>query len=418
MLEAGRARADLSDGAKAGAREDGSDARPLLQRDDARGRPVQSTTGAGRSAGPVWVYYALLVVPVLAVSTAGVVFASMSDVPAVTLASWRLQATAVLLSGPAAWQVKCMTAEQRIHFVGHWTALVASGLALAAHFGLWVYGLQHTSLVHSLVLVCATPVVLALWTLLVDRANISRAEIAGVALGALGAAAMALGSSAATAAAHRAGNPPGVLGDAASFGAAVAMAVYTSLGQRVRRDVPWAAYAGPVTAVGALALSAAACVVDGAGVLRGGPGGVFGYLDPASGHLAHVAYLSCVPGLLGHTMVNFLLAYVTPLSCTLALTLEPVVGGALGWALGLQGAIGPLGAAGGAAVLAAAVVVSVASGRRQARQQREREGGDVAVEVCLEMAVGEAKDGASALPDVVVVDGATLGRHQQGQLPR
>jgi drug/metabolite transporter (DMT)-like permease len=53
---------------------------------------------------------------------------------------------------------------RRAETLASWRLLTASGTCLALHFGLWVYSLENTSLTHSLLLVCSTPVLLALGT--------------------------------------------------------------------------------------------------------------------------------------------------------------------------------------------------------------------------------------------------------------
>ncbi|GFR49511.1 hypothetical protein Agub_g11552, partial [Astrephomene gubernaculifera] len=104
-----------------------------------------------------WFAYPLLVAAVVAVSSAATVFSLMPEVPALTLAAWRLQLTAVLLGLAAAQQWRDMSAEDRSRTLHSSGWLAASGACLAVHFGSWVWGLQHTSLPHSLLLVSATP---------------------------------------------------------------------------------------------------------------------------------------------------------------------------------------------------------------------------------------------------------------------
>lgn len=65
---------------------------------------------------------------VFAVSSAAVVFAMMSEVPAITLAAWRLQLTSVLLGFGAAVQLLGMPPEDRKR-----TAQSVSGWDGAAH---------------------------------------------------------------------------------------------------------------------------------------------------------------------------------------------------------------------------------------------------------------------------------------------
>lgn len=63
--------------------------------------------------------------------------------------------------------------------------LAAGGTSLALHFGTWVYSLQATSVTHSLLFVSATPLFLALLSLVL-RQPISRGEVLGVAMGLAG----------------------------------------------------------------------------------------------------------------------------------------------------------------------------------------------------------------------------------------
>lgn len=66
---------------------------------------------------------------VIAVSSAATAFAYMRDVPALTLASWRLQLTAVLLSIGAVYEYRQLSAG---------TTRQPNKFAMHAHcFGLW-----------------------------------------------------------------------------------------------------------------------------------------------------------------------------------------------------------------------------------------------------------------------------------------
>jgi drug/metabolite transporter (DMT)-like permease len=63
----------------------------------------------------------------------------------------------------------CQDAEQRADALAAWKLLVGSGVCLALHFSFWVWSLDHTSLTHSLLFVCSTPVIIALGTLLLRK---------------------------------------------------------------------------------------------------------------------------------------------------------------------------------------------------------------------------------------------------------
>eukprot|EP00193_Tetraselmis_chui_P014205 CAMPEP_0177783924 /NCGR_PEP_ID=MMETSP0491_2-20121128/19394_1 /TAXON_ID=63592 /ORGANISM="Tetraselmis chuii, Strain PLY429" /LENGTH=107 /DNA_ID=CAMNT_0019304591 /DNA_START=316 /DNA_END=639 /DNA_ORIENTATION=+ len=78
-----------------------------------------------------------------------------------------------------------------------------------------------------------------------------------------------------------------------------------------------------------------------------------------------VLYLAAGPGLLGHTGFNLLLTWLTPLTISLALTMEPVIGSFIGWAAGLSAPPGVASLLGGAMLMVAVVTVTVSTHFRQ-----------------------------------------------------
>lgn len=118
-------------------------------------------------------------------SSAGVVFVMMAEVPPITLAAWRLQLTCVLLGIGAAVQLARLPPAARARIARAAGLLSFSGVCLAFHFGLWVASAQATSLTHSLLFVSATPLFLALISLLLRR-PISGGELVGTAVGLAG----------------------------------------------------------------------------------------------------------------------------------------------------------------------------------------------------------------------------------------
>jgi drug/metabolite transporter (DMT)-like permease len=349
------------------------------------------------TAGPApWWCWPILAASVLSVSSAAVVFAEMPAVPAMTLAAWRLQLTAVLLAFGFAWQWRAADARARAAAVASWRLLAASGAWLALHFALWVASLKLTSLPHSVLIISLSPVLLVLHARVTGGPEaVAAGEAWGVALAAAGAAVLSAGAAAAAggkgaasaAAAQQTEVPASLLGDAAALAACAAVLGYLLIGRRLRSGsgdptapppLPLCLYAAPVTA-------AAAALLTAAGFLFEKPPtraeGVFGWLLPsataaagagAAGGLAvygpKVAYLAFFPGIVGHTGFNFLLAHVAPLAVSLALDLECVVAPVMARVAGVTKA--PLPATtwvGGAMMVAAAVAVTVAGAAREAR---------------------------------------------------
>jgi drug/metabolite transporter (DMT)-like permease len=313
---------------------------------------------------PLWAW-AQLAAAVLAISTAGVAFDRLPEVPPLRLASWRMQATSAVLLVGARREWRAADAPARAFALRRDTLaqLAVSGMCLGAHFGLWVAGLQSTSLSHSLLLVSCTPLFLAFGASALGFA-VSRGELAGAALGVAGVALVAFDR-------RRATNLERVTwqGDVLSLGAAVAIIGYMHIGAELRKTMPLFLYAFPVTAMSAAFLSVAAVVVGEPTSSEARLLDVFGWAlaSPPSRLLrrfAVVTYLALGPGLIGHTGYNAVLRHVTPLVVSTALTLEPALGSALGYFLGVADAPGAQTLLGGAAVVCAVATVIAASARR------------------------------------------------------
>ncbi|KAI8465220.1 MAG: hypothetical protein J3K34DRAFT_473612 [Monoraphidium minutum] len=299
---------------------------------------------------------------VLSVSSAGAVFQKLPDVPPITLAAWRLQLTSLILAAGFAAQWRRLPAAARARALAlpdaGWTLF--SGACLAVHFGAWVASLKATSLPHSLLMVSMGPVLLVLLAL-ARRKPISRGEVAGTLLALAGAGVLAAG-----AATGRDGSQVTLLGDGLAFAAAVAVVGYLEAGARLRTYQPAFVYAAPVTGLAAALLTAAALATEARGALVGGDRrGAFGWA--ASWQYApYIIWLGTVSGIVGHTGFNTLLRYLSSLSISLAIQLEPLFGPLIGWALGVMAPPSRFTWAGGAVLLAATSLVLVASARREA----------------------------------------------------
>jgi len=316
-------------------------------------------------AAPTPVYaWPLLGMGVLAVSSAGVVFSTMPDVPPINLAAWRLQLTSLLLIPGAIANWRKMSADRRQDTLASVWVLLLSGACLSVHFGCWVWGLQHTSLPHSLLLVSATPIVLSVGALVL-RKPISNGELLGSAFGIAGTIILAIGAQ------ESASDKVTILGDLASLAAAVAVAGYLSAGSKMREWMPLFVYALPVTGIASLLLSVTAMATEGVGLLKSGGGGIFGWI--ASAYWWKVVYLAVCPGLMGHTVFNTLLKWLSPIVISLALMMEPVLGSLLGWAVGVTDAPSHTTWGGGLVLFFAMVTVTISAHQRQRRAQAKHD---------------------------------------------
>ena len=99
--------------------------------------------------------------------------------------------------------------------------------------------------------------------------------------------------------------------------------------------MPLFLYAFPVTAISAILLTVHASIVEGATLDSAiVDNSVLGWTDAT--WILLVGYLAIGPGLAGHTGINASLRWLPPLVISVSVVLEPLLGGLLGWFLGVQ----------------------------------------------------------------------------------
>ena len=130
-------------------------------------------------------------------------------------------------------------------------------------------------------------------------------------------------------------------GDVVAFAGAVTMSDYVVFGKWLRDqdDMPIWLYSFPVTLVAVFVTVFASLIFE--PVTFGGIRShtVFGFF--ATEFILFALYLGAGSGVLGHTLINTLLKHLSPLVCTTALLLEPLVGALLGAAFGYQVVFSP-----------------------------------------------------------------------------
>jgi drug/metabolite transporter (DMT)-like permease len=310
------------------------------------------------SGAPLWAWLQLCFATVC-VSFAGLGFVLAKDVPPFLLASWRLLTVSVLLAPLAVRDWKQLLPELRLRFQQHAAAIAAAGLALGVHFGAWVTATQTTSLPHALLLVSTTPLVLAGWALSHGH-PLSRGELGGSAAAVAGVALLVSdrGSDAAVT----------LRGDCAAFLAAAAFSLYLSVGGRVRPWCPLYLYAVAVYGCAAVSLQAAALLTEHASPFAAGRHGLLGFLTVRK-YAAIIFALAAGPGIGGHLSFNAVLgAGIKPLTLSMLLTCEPLLGAFVGWAAGVSAQPHARTYAGGCVLLASTLVVIRAEGRRRAAE--------------------------------------------------
>lgn len=245
---------------------------------------------------------ATITVAILAISTAAILI-RLSNAPALIIAFWRLAIATVILAVPALLVPRYREGILALT-VRDWLLLGSVGVVLAIHFASWIESLALTSVAASVTLVTLHPVFVGLASSrLFGEGLPTRAWVGVIA---------ALGGGAIIALSDSQRGPEPLLGDLLALIGALAAAIYFLAGRGFRRRLPLLAYVVPVYAATSLALVAMALIAG----------------DPLTGWPAReyvlFAALAIVPMILGHTLLNYALKYVTaPVIATTVLG-EPV----------------------------------------------------------------------------------------------
>jgi drug/metabolite transporter (DMT)-like permease len=261
-----------------------------------------ATERSARAAVPA--PYALLVVGVGAASVSPILIRYASGADALAISWWRCAAGALVLL-PFAWtKLKTMP---RDAFV----LPAVAGVFLAIHFASWISSLDYTSVAASVVLVSTTPIFVALTLSLVFREAQPRSVWIGITLGLIGTALVGGGDF----------GGQSLTGDALALIGGASAAGYVLAGQRSRQTLGILEYA-VVTYGVAAAILLVACVARDA-PLTGYPAGTWWA----------IAGLIVGPQLLGHTVINFVLADIDATTVSMSIMAEPVVATVLAYFL-------------------------------------------------------------------------------------
>jgi len=240
----------------------------------------------------------VLAIGVVAVSCAAVLIRE-ADAPALVIAAYRMGLAAV-----PAGTLALAKDRQRTFQEGQWGWPLLAGMFLALHFGFWIASLQQTSVITSVVLVTSSPVFVALASPFVLRERVAAATWAGIGIATVGALLMA---------AEDVGEGLGTLvGDLYALLGAIFAAGYLMIGRRARPQVPWLRYVGVVYPAAAVLL-----VVS---VLVAGES----FTGYSTKTFVMMGLLALVPQLVGHSAINWALAYVPAALVAVAILGEPV----------------------------------------------------------------------------------------------
>lgn len=267
--------------------------------------------------------YVIVVVGVLAVSSASVIFKFATAEPLV-VALYRMAFSALLLGIPILWRRRTRVAGRDLRL-----ALV-SGLFLAAHFATWFTSLTLTSVASSTILVSTHPFLVMAFSYLVWRERIGGRAVAGAAVAVAGAILVGWGD-------FRL-DSKALAGDLLAFAGAVTVTGYFLIGRTLRQRMDAVTYS-------ALAYSSAAVVLLASAVIAGNPLAGF---EPVNWWI--FAALAVFPTIFGHTLFNWALRFLSPATVSVSILGEPVGASLLAWLL-WRTTPGPVALTGGVLIL-------------------------------------------------------------------
>ncbi len=254
-----------------------------------------------------------LALAVLSVSFAAPLF-RLADAPPLTASFWRL-AIAVLLLLPftrgswATWRAWGRT---------DWLLVAASGIALGAHFALWVTSLFLTTVAASVALVTLQAVFVALGGHFILGDKLGRLGWWGVMIATVGAVTLSIMDAWDGFDLSR----RALLGDLLAILGGLGSAAYMLIGRRVRATAGLVSYVLPVYAIAAAAILMALPLV----------GQPLGTGLPPKTFLLFIA-LAAVPMLGGHTLANWCLRHMQAHVVATWILLEPAGAALLAWPL-------------------------------------------------------------------------------------
>jgi len=237
---------------------------------------------------------------IVVVSFGAILVRLAQEAPPLAIAAWRLTLAAALVA-PWAYARRARSPRPRGTDVA-WS--VASGVALALHFVLWISSLEYTSVASSVLLVTTHPIFVGLGSRLFLRERLSQRMVLGILL--------ALAGGGLVGAADFQFRGMALVGDALALGGGLAAAAYFLIGRRVRRATSTSNYIAMTYGVAAavvLAISAATAVP------------LVGF---SRSTIAYLVLLALGPQLLGHSTFNWALKHLPASSLSLLILGEPI----------------------------------------------------------------------------------------------
>ncbi|CAM6124210.1 unnamed protein product [Calypogeia fissa] len=333
----------------------------VAQRELRRGR-------SGLNIAKPWLIWPVLVISIVVGGMSGPVTVALIMAAPISCAGWRHQVSALVMLPFFIFQWRKLQKCDRskacsIQSLG---LFFLSGLFLSGECGFYLLALNHTSMIHALVLCCMSPIFVAIYTKITGGVLMTK-EILGVGLGVLGVGLLAAGTKV------EKDNQSSYLGDFIALFSSLSMAGYFAVGKKLRRWMPLFVYQFPVAFIAAIILGAVGLLLEGwnNNVDDGNISGPFGWFRKE--YFLQTVFLGIGPGVVGHAGYNFVLRYLSPLVVPTGISLQPIIGSTIGWLVGESPIPGIMTVLGAAVTLQGTLLVSFASAEKMSENVETKE---------------------------------------------
>lgn len=242
-----------------------------------------------------------LTLAVLSIATAAIFIKLSDDAAPIVIAAARLTISAIALV-----PIAVVTQGTLVKPIPrrHWLRMILAGSFLAAHFFFWITSLRHTSVISSVVLVTTNPIFTGIASYFLFREPITRAMLIGIALAVAGGATIAFAD-----AGHDSGS---IYGNIMSLCGAITASSYFLVGRSVRKDVDTINYILPVYGI-------AAALLLGSALIQGQA-----LMGLRTSTYVYFLLLALIPQLIGHSIFNWALKYMTATMIAVCILGEPI----------------------------------------------------------------------------------------------
>lgn len=244
--------------------------------------------------------YLVLAIGALAVSSSAILV-KLASAPAPVIAFYRLFFSVLLMLPIFLWKYR---SELRLISKKDWYLSVIAGVFLAFHFILWFESLNYTSVTSSTVLVALQPVFAFIGTYFIFKEKIGLGAILSTILALAGSLIISWGDFQISGMA--------LFGDLLAIVSCIMVTIYLLFGQMVRKRLSLITYTFVVYSISAITLFLYVVILR------------YPLVSYSNSDWMYFLLLAIVPTLLGHTLFNWSLKWVSTSTISVSILFEPV----------------------------------------------------------------------------------------------